>query len=158
MKSAAVKHEQKERLGMFVKRLSVSLAMLLMTGLSFGECAWEVSVTDWSGDGLSTSADFTLPCATEAIYVYYELPGNEHFYVEVEDTGIGILLAAQSMKCGCANVIVFKNVGGLPKGSILRLKAASESCEGASSLSGKAAVLFYSPATLNPSTKCEGGN
>lgn len=143
---------------MLQKLFSCALTMFLMTELSYGECAWEVSVTDESGDGVGTSSDFVLPCATEGIYVFYDLPGNEQFYVEIEDAKSGVLLAAQDMSCGCANAIAFKLIGGLPKGSTLRFRATGESCEGEGDISGQVTALFYSPSAQYRLSKCEGEN
>ena len=141
---------------MLRKSLCASLTLFLMSNLSFGECAWEELLTDQSGDGKSTSSVFTLPCETQAIYVYYKIPDDGQFHVEIEDVGNGMLLAAQSMKCGCTNVIAFKKIGGLPEGSVLRFRATSESCEGVGTASGQATAVFYTSSTFNPSSKCEG--
>lgn len=142
--------------------LVTGLLMLAAPGNLIAQCSWCTTVTDECCDGNFSSVDYTLPCTTNKIYVYYDAPGNDRVHVLIYDVSGGgeIFVAERDMDgqdCNCAKYQVYAGTD-INSGHVLRFKIECQKCndEDTSCETGTASVKFYTPSTNTCAPNCNG--
>lgn len=130
--------------------LVASLFMLADPSSLLAQCSWCTTVTDVCCDGNFSSVDYTLPCNTSEIWVYYDAPGNDRVHVIITDVSGGgsIPVAEQNIpgsNCDCTRYRIY--TGGINAGHVLRFKISCVKCSTnqTSCDSGTASVTFFTP-------------